>query len=142
MKDSLKPGLTFEYQYVIPEDKTVPHLYPDIAESQVMPNVFATGFMVGLVEFACIQAINPHIDWPKEQSVGVHVDLSHTAATPPGFTVTVKGTLEEVKGRKLTFSITADDGVDQITKGTHQRFIIDAEGFNSQLDLKKEKKTA
>ena len=139
MKDSLKPGLTFEFSYQIPEEKTVPHLYPDIPESQVMPNVFATGFMVGLVEFACIQAINPHIDWPREQTVGIHVNLSHTAATPPGFTVTVKGRLTEVKGRKLTFAITADDGVDQITEGTHQRFVIDAEGFDGQLAAKIEK---
>lgn len=139
MKDSLKPGLTFEFSYQIPEDKTVPHLYPDIPESSEMPNVFATGYMVGLVEFACIQAINPHIDWPSEQTVGIHVGLSHTAATPPGFTVTVKGHLTEVKGRKLTFEITADDGVDQITSGTHQRFVIDAEGFNSQLSAKIDK---
>ena len=139
MKDSLKPGLTFEFSYQIPEDKTVPHLYPDIPEARQMPNVFATGFMVGLVEFACIQAINPHIDWPKEQTVGIHVNLSHTAATPPGFTVTVKGRLTEVKGRKLTFAITADDGVDQITEGTHQRFVIDAEGFNRQVSAKNEK---
>ncbi len=133
MKDSLKPGLTFEFQYKIPEDKTVPYLYPDIPESQVMPKVFATGFMVGLFEFACIQAINPHIDWPKEQTVGIGVQLSHLAATPPGFTVTVKGTLEKVEGKKLTFSIVADDGVDKISEGMHERFVIHAEKFNAAI---------
>ncbi len=133
MKDSLKPGLTFEFQYKIPEDKTVPYLYPDIPESQVMPKVFATGFMVGLFEFACIQAINPHLDWPKEQTVGIGVQLSHLAATPPGFTVTVKGTLEKVEGKKLTFSIVADDGVDKISEGMHERFVIHAEKFNAAI---------
>ncbi len=101
-----------------------------------MPKVFATGFMVGLFEFACIQAINPHIDWPREQTVGVHVDVSHTAATPPGFTVTVKGRLEKVEGRRLTFRLQADDGVDTISEGVHQRFVIDAEKFNRQLTAK------
>lgn len=139
MKDSLKPGINFEFKYKVPENKTVPYLYPEIPEGQEMPKVFATGFMVGLFEFACIQAINPHIDWPKEQTVGIHINVNHTAATPPGFTVTVKGKLEKVEGRKLTFSIVADDGVDKISEGTHERFVINAEKFNASIDDKKSK---
>ncbi len=139
MKDSLKPGINFEFKYKVPENKTVPYLYPEIPEGQEMPKVFATGFMVGLFEFACIQAINPHIDWPKEQTVGIHINVNHTAATPPGFTVTVKGKLEKVEGRKLTFSIVADDGVDKISEGTHERFVINAEKFNASIDNKKSK---
>jgi len=133
MKDSLKPGLTFEFQFKVPENKTVPHLYPESAEFQVMPEVLATGFMVGLFEWACIQAINPHIDWPDEQTVGIQVNLSHLAATPPGLTVTVKGKLEEVEGRKLSFSIVADDGVDKISEGTHHRFVINPAKFNAKM---------
>lgn len=136
MKDSLKPGLSFEYRFKVPENKTVPYLYPEIPEGRAMPKVFATGFMVGLFEFACIQAVNPHLDWPREQTVGVQVNLSHTAATPPGFTVTVKGRLEKVEGRRLTFSLKADDGVDTISEGVHERFVIDAEKFNRQVDAK------
>ncbi len=69
MKDSLKPGLTFEFQYKIPEDKTVPYLYQDIPESQVMPKVFATGFMVGLFEFACFryQRSTTRLSSPKSE---------------------------------------------------------------------------
>jgi len=136
MKDSLKPGLTFEFQFKVPENKTVPHLYPESAEFQVMPKVLATGFMVGLFEWACIQAINPHIDWPDEQTVGIQVNLSHLAATPPGLTVKVKGKLEEVEGRKLSFSIVADDGVDKISEGTHDRFVINAAKFNAKMAAK------
>ena len=136
MKDSLKPGLTFEFQFKVPENKTVPHLYPESAEFQVMPKVLATGFMVGLFEWACIQAINPHIDWPDEQTVGIQVNLSHLAATPPGLTVTVKGKLEEVEGRKLSFSIVADDGVDKISEGTHDRFVINSAKFNAKMAVK------
>jgi fluoroacetyl-CoA thioesterase len=92
--------------------------------------------MVGLFEWTCIQAINPHIDWPSEQTVGIDVKFNHIAATPAGLTVTVKVKLEEVEGRKLVFSIVADDGIDKISEGTHDRFIIDAAKFNAKMDAK------
>jgi fluoroacetyl-CoA thioesterase len=92
--------------------------------------------MVGLFEWACIRAINPHIDWPEEQTVGIDVKVNHTAATPPGLTVTVRGKLEGVEGRKLFFSLVADDGIDTISEGTHDRFVIDAARFNAKSDAK------
>lgn len=133
---ALKPGLTYEFKFKISENKTVPYLYPESPEFQVMPKVFATGFMVGLFEWACIQAINPYLNFPAEQTVGTDIRLSHLAATPPGLTVTVKTKLEKIEGRKLTFSIIADDGVDKISEGTHERFIIDAVKFNSKVEAK------
>ncbi len=136
MKNSLQPGLTYEFKFKVPENKTVSHLYPESPEFQAMPNVLATGYMVGLFEWTCIQAINPHIDWPREQTVGIDVKLNHIAATPPGLTVTVKVKLEEVEGRKLVFSIVADDGIDKISEGTHDRFIIDAAKFNAKMAAK------
>jgi len=131
--NSLTPGLSFEFNFKVPENKTVPHLYPESPEFSMMPRVLATGFMVGLFEWVCIQAINPYINWPVEQTVGTGICLSHIAATPPGLTVTVKIKLERVEGRKLTFSIIADDGVDKISEGTHERFIIIASKFNEKV---------
>jgi len=139
MQSSLKEGMSFEFKYQVPEDKTVPFLFPEFLEGKVMPEVFASGFLVGLFEFACIKFINPHIDWPNEQTVGIGFNIKHTAATPSGFTITVKGVLEEIKGKKLTFAVSAEDGVDKISKGTHERFIIDAKGFNEQIGKKVEK---
>jgi len=136
MKSSLKPGLTYEFKFKVPENKTVPYLYPESPEFQAMPQVLATGFMVGLFEWTCIQAINPHIDWPREQTVGIDLKLNHIAATPPGLTVTVNVKLEEVEGRKLVFSIVAEDGIDKISEGTHERFIIDASKFNAKMAAK------
>jgi fluoroacetyl-CoA thioesterase len=133
MKDTLKPGLSFEFKYKVPKEKTVPYIYPEFPEIQQMPEVFATGYLVGLFEYACIQAIKPHIDWPKEQTVGIGININHTAATPAGFTVTIKGKLEKVEDRKLTFSLTADDGVDKISEGMHERFVIDAEKFGARI---------
>jgi fluoroacetyl-CoA thioesterase len=133
MTHTLQEGLEFEFGYTVPQDKTVPHLFPEFPEGRAMPEVFATGYMVGLFEFACIKAINAHIDWPRQQTVGIHINVSHTAATPPGFTVTVKGRLDKIDGRKLSFTLEAHDGVDTISKGNHERFLIDADKFNTAV---------
>ncbi len=129
MKDSLQPGITHEFRFRVPESKTVPALYPESPEFQAMPRVFATGFLVGLIEWACIRAVHAHLDWPREQTVGTHVNLSHLAATPPGLEVVVRVRLVEVDGRRLMFEVEANDGVDAISRGTHERFVIDAERF-------------
>ena len=133
MKDTLKPGLTHRFQFCIPHSKTVPHLYPESQMFQEMPEVLATGYMVGLMEWACIEALRPHLDWPREQSLGTHVNFSHLAASPPGLTVTVDVRLERVDGRKLSFSITAHDGVELISEGTHERVVIDSTRFTAKV---------
>ena len=138
MKATLKPGLVHELKFRVPHNKTVPHLYPESPEFQAMPEVFATGFMVGLIEWACILAINPHLDWPTEQSVGIRINVDHTAATPPGFEVSVRVRLVEVDGRRLVFEAELNDGVDVISKGIHERFVIDAEKFNQKVAQKAE----
>jgi len=98
--------------------------------------VFATGFLVGFLEWACIKAINPHLDWPGEQSVGTHIDVSHEAATPPGFAVTASVELVAVEGRKLTFAVIAHDGVDLISRGRHERVVINKEKFEAKMATK------
>jgi len=102
-----------------------------------MPEVFATGFLVGFLEWACIKAINPYLDWPLEQTVGTHIDVSHEAATPPGMEVTATVELIAVEGRKLVFSVQAHDGIDLISKGRHERFIINKENFDFKLGEKR-----
>lgn len=139
MKDTLRPGLTHTHTFRIPESKTVPHLYPESAMFREMPGVLATGFMVGLLEWTCVELLRPHLDWPREQSLGTHVDFSHLAATPPGMTVTVEAKLEEVDGRRLVFSLVAHDGIDKISEGRHERFVIDAERFRAKLAQKTQK---
>ena len=137
MKETLKPGLRYELRYVVPPSKTVPALYPEAKEFVAMPEVFATGFLVGLLEWACVKAINPHLDWPLEQSVGTHIDVSHEAATPVGFEVTATVELLSVEGKKLVFAVEAHDGVDLIAKGRHVRFVIDKAKFEARLEAKR-----
>lgn len=140
MKDTLKPGIRYTHQYVVPPSKTVPALYPESAEFLVMPEVFATGFLVGFLEWACIKAINPHLDWPHEQTVGTHIHVSHEAATPPGLEVRATVELLAVEGRKLTFSVEAHDGVDLISKGLHERHVIDKLKFDAKVLAKRSSK--
>ena len=135
MRPSLVPGLTFTFRYVVPDAKTVPHVFPESERFQEMPHVFATAFMVGLFEWACIEAMHPHLD-VGEQSVGTGIWVTHTAATPPGLTVTVELALQKVEGKRLTFYIRAHDGIDSIGEGTHERFVIVRERFVKKVQEK------
>jgi fluoroacetyl-CoA thioesterase len=133
---TLIPGLEHSFTFRVSADKTVPRLYPEAPEFVAMPEVFATGFMVGLIEWTCIQLVNPHLDWPREQTVGVHVDVSHEAATPPGMQVTVDVELTAIEGRRLEFSVSARDEADTIARGRHHRFVVDAERFAARTAAK------
>lgn len=136
MKDSLKVGLEHELCFRVLPEKTVPNLYPESEEFGRMPRVFATGFLVGLVEWACIRTINPHVDWPREQTVGTRINIGHVAATPPGVKVTVQVRLVEVEGRKMVFEVAASDEADEIGHGTHERHLVDAERFSERAARK------
>jgi len=139
MKETLKAGIRFEHKFIVPNSKTVPALYPESEEFMVMPEVFATGFLVGFLEWACIKAVNPHLDWPLEQTVGTHIDVSHEAATPPGLEITATVELITVEGKKLIFSVEAHDGIDLISKGRHERFVINKEKFDAKVLAKRNK---
>ncbi|MDR3390869.1 MAG: thioesterase family protein [Sulfuriferula sp.] len=138
MKASLQPGIRYEHKFTIPLSKPVPALYPEAEEFLMMSDVFATGFLVGLIEWTCIRAINPHLDWPQEQTIGTHIDVSHEAATPPGFEVTVSVELIAVNGRELTFSVGTHDGVDLISQGRHERYVIDKAQFDVRVGRKRD----
>ena len=132
MRSTLRPGLTHRFSYRVPETKTVPHLFPEASDLAVMPHVLATGFFVGLLEWSCIQLLEPHLD-AGEGSLGVKVDIDHTAATPPGLTVDVDVACTAVEGRKVSFDVKAHDGVDQIGSGRHQRFVVAWDRFNAKV---------
>lgn len=137
MKDTLKPGIESTFTFRIPASKTVPALYPESPEFGAMPEVFATGFMVGFIEWACIRAVNPHLDWPEEQTVGTHISISHTAATPAGMDVTAHVKLVTVEGRRLVFEVEAKDAAEPIGKGVHERYVINKKKFDEKMNKKK-----
>ncbi len=139
MKDTLRPGIEHEFRLRLSASKTVPALYPESEEFQAMPEVLATGYMVGFIEWACIQAINPHLNWPEEQTVGTHIDVSHLAATPPGLEVVARVKLVEVDRRRLLFEVEVHDELDLISRGRHERFIIDKAKFDAKMKQKSER---
>lgn len=137
MHPELKPGLQFEWTYVVPPRATVPQLYHDTPFCLDMPDVLATGYMVGMMELACVHGVMPYVDWPREQSLGVSVNFRHLAPTPPGMTLTIRGELLEVQGRRLAFKVEAWDGLDKIAEGEHERMLIAPDKFNARVAEKK-----
>jgi fluoroacetyl-CoA thioesterase len=136
MKDTLKPGIEYIHKFTVPASKTVAGLYPEAEEFVLMPEVFATGYLVGLIEWACIKAVNPHLDWPEEQTVGVGININHMAATPPGLEVRVMVKLVQVDGRRLFFDVEVHDEVDLISQGKHERVVINKEKFDAKVKVK------
>jgi fluoroacetyl-CoA thioesterase len=132
MKPTLKAGLKHSFVYKVPENKTVPYTYPESPIIAAMPKVFATGFMIVLMEWTCTQLLSEHLD-PGEGSLGTHVDVSHLAATPPGMTVKVEVEVAEVDGRKITFKVSAHDGIDLIGEGRHERVVVAWDRFNAKV---------
>jgi fluoroacetyl-CoA thioesterase len=135
MKPSLAPGLEFTFRYTVPEHRTVPHVYPESDLFRPMPAVFATAYLVGLFEWACLEALREHLE-PGEATVGTDIRITHSAATPPGLTVAVDVRVERVEGRRIAFRVSAHDGVDPIGEGTHERFVIDPVRFAAKARAK------
>jgi fluoroacetyl-CoA thioesterase len=129
----MKPtGLTQRVAYTVAGRTTVPYTYPESPIIAAMPKIFATGFMIMLMERACTEFLAIHLD-PGEGSVGVHVDVSHLAATPVGMTVTVDAECAEIVDRRITFNVKAHDGIDLIGEGRHERFVVAWDKFNARV---------
>ena len=132
MKPTLVPGLTHTHRFTVTEEKTVGNLYPESPAFVAMPKVFATGFMVGFIEWACLEALAPHLD-DGAGSLGIPLAVDHRAAPPPGMEVTAEVEVTEVDGRKVGFDVTVRDEVEVIAQGRHMRFVVDWDRFNAGL---------
>src|SRR5262249_613307 len=132
MKPTLKPGLKHSFTYKVPENKTVPYTYPESPIIAQMPKVFATGFMIVLMEWTCTQLLSDYLD-AGEGSLGTHVDVSHLAATPPGMTVKVDVDVSEGQGRKIVFKGRGNDGMDRIGEGRHERVVVSWDRFKTKV---------
>jgi fluoroacetyl-CoA thioesterase len=109
------------------------HLASELDSS--LASVLSTPTMVAMMEQAAINAIKPFLD-DGESSVGMTIEVSHTAATPPGHRARAEAEVTKVEGRRLEFSVRAFDDVEQIGSGTHRRAVIDAAKFNDRLKTK------
>lgn len=91
-------------------------------------DVFATPAMIALMEETCWKMIQPELE-EGNGSVGIKLDVKHTAPSAIGQTVTCNATLTEIDGRKLTFEVECSDSNGVVGTGTHERFIINNEKF-------------
>jgi len=103
---------------------------------QGVPDVFGTPFLGGLFEGTSAELMAPHLG-PGEQSVGISMNLKHTAPTPLGMEVRAVTAVIEVEGRKVTFRLEGFDEKEKIGEAVHERFIINAAKFNQRVEAKK-----
>lgn len=136
MSPQLLPGLRFEWSYVVPAHATVPRLYHDTPFCRDMPDVLATGFLVGMMELACLHGLMPYVDWPREQSLGTMVSFQHLAPTPPGMTLAIRGEVLAVEGRRVRFRVEAWDDIEKVCEDIHERCLIDPARFTEKLARK------
>lgn len=113
--ENLKPGMSAEIVTVVDDSLVVKHVGG--------AGVFSTPSMIGLMERASIQAVQPHLP-EGHTTVGFEVHVKHVAPTPKGKTVTVRAELLEVDGRKLRFKVEAHDEDKKVGEGTHRRAIV------------------
>jgi predicted thioesterase len=121
----IKPGTKGEKQFLVTKELTASHFGSGNA------TVFATPFMVALMEGAAVNAVNKIL--PEGWStVGTHVNVSHIASTPIGQTVRAEAELLEIDRRRLVFRVSAWNETELIGEGTHERFIIDLRTFGKK----------
>ncbi|HEY0635630.1 MAG TPA: thioesterase [Gammaproteobacteria bacterium] len=137
MQVTLKPGIKYRHKFILPPTKTVPSLYP---RSGRVPR-HARGIrhrLSGVGQHQGAQS-TPRL---ARRADGWHpFDVSHEAATPPGLEITADVELIEVDGRRLVFHVEAHDGIDLISKGRHERVVINKKRFDEKVASKNTEKS-
>jgi fluoroacetyl-CoA thioesterase len=133
MRPGLQLGAPHVVTYTVAIDQTVPHLLPTLPEFRRGQPVFATGFMVGLMEAPCMAAVYPHLE-PGEATVGTMIKMHHVAASPPGTALVAEARARAIDGRSVRFDVTVTQGDGEIAAaGEHTLRIIDIPRFRSRL---------
>lgn len=119
---SINPGLKGRSETTVTEQNTA-----NAIGSGLVP-VFATPYMIALMENAAASSLLPYLE-SDEGTVGTQLNVAHTSATPIGMRVWAETTVTAVDGKKITFDVAAFDEAGEIGRGTHERFIIKPERF-------------
>ena len=101
-----------------------------------LPKVFATPMMVTAMENAALNAVRDYLD-PGESAVGTLVNVRHLAATPAGHRVTAEAEVTKVDGRRIEFTVSARDEIEEIGNGAHERMVVDMARIDRRLQAKK-----
>ncbi len=125
----ITPGLTGTTEITVAHEHTAPFVGSGRIE------VLATPVMINLFEAAALAAVE-HLLPPGHQSLGIHLDVSHTAATPVGLRVIATAEVLRLEGRTVTFRVEARDEVEPIGGGTHQRVVVSVARFDERVQRK------
>jgi len=126
---AIAPGLQGTVELVVGEE----HTAPSIGSGKV--RVLATPVMINLIEAAALKAIE-HLLQPGYQSLGIHLDVHHVAATPVGMRARAIAEVMKVDGRTVTFKVEARDEKDLIGHGTHERVVVNVAKFDARVQKK------
>jgi fluoroacetyl-CoA thioesterase len=133
--DRIVPGLTGTTEIVVGPEHTAPF----VGSGRIA--VLATPVMINLIEAAALAAVE-HLLPAGHQSLGIQLDISHTAATPIGLRVIATAEVSRVEGRIITFHVTARDELETIGGGTHRRVIVSVSRFDERVQRKLRKNAA
>jgi fluoroacetyl-CoA thioesterase len=131
MKDSLKPGLELKKTLTVDEARCIGFMGKE-------GMVYATPRMVSDVEYACRDFLLAHLD-TGEDSVGAHVSIDHLAATPLGLEVSIEARITEIDRRKVVFSFSVKDTLEEVGRGKHVRFVVETAKSRERLAAKRAK---
>src|SRR5580704_16091650 len=123
------PGLAGTAEIVVGPEHTAPF----VGSGRIA--VLATPVMINLFEAAALAAVE-HLLPVGHQSLGIKLDVSHTAATPIGLRVTATAEVLHVEGRTVTFRVEARDEFEPIGGGTHQRVVVSVARFDERVQRK------
>jgi fluoroacetyl-CoA thioesterase len=98
------------------------HLANSFKDS-ILPPVFATPYLVLILENAALNAIKQYLE-PNESALGTRVDVKHLVATPVGRQVTGHAEVLSTDGRRIDFRVWATDGEEEIGAGVHERTLV------------------
>jgi fluoroacetyl-CoA thioesterase len=109
------------------------HTAPRVGSGRIA--VLATPVMINLIEAAALACVE-HLLPEGHQSLGIHLDVKHFAATPVGMRVTATAELTGVEGRRLSFRVLARDEVEPIGEGSHERVVVNVDRFDQRVQRK------
>jgi len=125
----ITPGLTGRAEIVVGPEHTAPF----VGSGRIA--VLATPVMINLIEAAALAAIEQLLP-AGHQSLGIRLDVGHTAATPVGLRVTATAEVLKAEGRTVTFRVEARDEIEPIGGGTHQRVVVSVARFDERVQRK------
>jgi fluoroacetyl-CoA thioesterase len=134
MKDSLRPGVSRTERITVDRDRTIGFMGEEA-------RVYATPRLVSDIEITCRNLILEHAD-PGEDSVGMEIALKHLAPSLAGMTVEITVRVVAVERRKISFEVAARDELDEISVGTHARFVVEVAKTIERLKAKAARRPA